>query len=402
MVGGRGGCGVLGSFSAHNTTMSPTDVRSKFSTAEKIRYSRQMLMPEVGPEGQAKLKEARVLCVGAGGLGSPLLMYLAAAGVGTLGIVDFDKVDASNLHRQILFDTEDEGRTKLEAASERLEDINPEVEVELFDGALNFENAERICESFDVVADGTDNFAARYAINEACVRLDKPNVHGAVFRFDGQVSVFDARTGPCYRCIFPEPPPPGAAPSCAEAGVLGVLPGVVGSLQAVEVLKIILGEGEPLVGRIITFDALTMRFEEIRVSKDSNCPTCGPADGRYAVTIPDSTCAFDPNHAVPEVSPTVLADELARGAKITLLDVREPFEREIAVIGDDVFIPLGQLSNRMHELDKDAEIVAYCHMGMRSANAVEMLENAGFKKVRNLRGGVDAWADFVDPSMARY
>jgi len=275
--------------------MSPTDVRSRFSTAEKIRYSRQMLMPEVGPEGQAKLKEARVLCVGAGGLGSPLLMYLAAAGVGTLGIVDFDKVDASNLHRQILFDTDDLGKTKLKAASERIEDINPEVEVELFDGALNFENAERICESFDVVADGTDNFAARYAINEACVRLDKPNVHGAVFRFDGQVSVFDARTGPCYRCIFPEPPPPGAAPSCAEAGVLGVLPGVVGSLQAVEVLKLILGEGESLVGRIITFDALTMRFEEIRVSKDSSCPTCGPAEGRYAVTIPDAACVFDPN-----------------------------------------------------------------------------------------------------------
>lgn len=382
--------------------MSPTDVRSKFSTAEKIRYSRQMLMPEVGPEGQAKLKDARVLCVGAGGLGSPLLMYLAAAGVGTLGIVDFDKVDASNLHRQILFDTEDEGRTKLEAASERLEDINPEVEVELFDGALDFKNAERICESFDVVADGTDNFAARYAINEACVRLEKPNVHGAVFRFDGQVSVFDARTGPCYRCIFPEPPPPGAAPSCAEAGVLGVLPGVVGSLQAVEVLKIILGEGESLVGRIITFDALTMRFEEIRVSKDTNCPTCGPEEGRYAVTIPDSACVFDPNHAVPEVSATVLADELNRGAQLVLLDVREPFEREISVLGEDVFIPLGQLPNRMNELDKDAEIVAYCHMGMRSATAVEMLGNAGFRKVRNLRGGIDAWAEFVDPSMSRY
>lgn len=382
--------------------MSPTDVRSKFSTAEKIRYSRQMLMPEVGPDGQARLNEARVLCVGAGGLGSPLLMYLAAAGVGTLGIVDFDKVDASNLHRQILFDTDDEGRAKLEAAAERLEDINPEVEIELFDGALNFENAERICNSFDVIADGTDNFAARYAINEACVRLEKPNVHGAVFRFDGQVSVFDARSGPCYRCIFPEPPPPGAAPSCAEAGVLGVLPGVVGSLQAVEVLKIILGEGDSLVGRIITFDALAMRFDEIRVSKDPNCPTCGPSEGRFSVTIPDSACAFDPSRPVSEVSATVLADELSRGAKIVLLDVREPFEREIAFLGDDIFIPLGQLQNRMDELDKDAEIVAYCHMGMRSATATEMLEDAGFKKVRNLRGGIDAWAEFVDPTMARY
>jgi adenylyltransferase/sulfurtransferase len=376
--------------------------QSNFTQAERIRYSRQMLMPEVGAEGQARLKDARVLCVGAGGLGSPLLMYLAAAGVGTIGIVDFDRVESSNLHRQVLYGTSDEGRPKLEAAAERLEDLNPELHLELFEGALTSGNAEAIIESFDVVADGTDNFAARYAVNEACVRLGKPNVHGAIFRFDGQVTVFDARRGPCYRCIFPEPPPPGTVPSCAEAGVLGVLPGVVGSLQGIEVLKLLLGKGEPLIGRLLIFDALAMSFDELRYPKDPQCPSCGPVAFRKAVAVPDAYCEIPHLSSETEISAKELAEAMESTSEPLVLDVREQVERDICHIPGDMFIPMGDVGSRYGELPPEAEIVVYCRSGVRSADVAEFLRERGFTNVRNLAGGILAWAKDVDPSMPTY
>jgi sulfur-carrier protein adenylyltransferase/sulfurtransferase len=373
-----------------------------FSSEEMLRYSRQMLMPEVGPDGQAKLKEASVLCVGAGGLGSPLLLYLAAAGVGRIGIVDFDRVDRSNLHRQVLYGDSDEGRPKLERAADKLADINPNVELELFEGALTFENAERIVEGFDVVADGTDNFPARYAISEACVRLGKPNVHGAVFRFDGQVSVFDARRGPCYRCIFPQPPPPGAAPSCAEAGVLGVLPGVIGCLQATEAIKLILGVGEPLVGRILLVDALTMRFQEVHVAKDPQCPGCGPEESRQPIEVAASACEAPGTQPIEEVGPAELHRALQSDAPPFLLDVREPVERAISAIEGDYHVPMDDVPERLAELNPGADIVVYCRSGVRSRTVAQYLRSQGFQKVRNLAGGINAYAREVAPELSQY
>jgi molybdopterin/thiamine biosynthesis adenylyltransferase/rhodanese-related sulfurtransferase/molybdopterin converting factor small subunit len=374
------------------------------SHEEILRYSRHLILPEVGVAGQKKLKAARVLLVGAGGLGSPAALYLAAAGVGTIGIVDFDVVDKTNLQRQVLHGTAAVGRPKLESARERLEDLNPNVRVETFETRLTSENALDIIREFDIVADGTDNFPTRYLVNDACVLLGKPNVYGSIFRFEGQASVFFAREGPCYRCLYAEPPPPGLVPSCAEGGVLGVLPGIIGSIQAMETIKLILGVGEPLVGRLLLFDALKLSFRELKLAKDPDCPVCGPRPSVTALIDYEAFCGIGaaPAYEGVEVTPLELKDELDQGKELVLLDVREPHEYEIAHIEGVTFIPLGELPGRLRELDDHAEIVTYCHHGARSLKAVEILKAAGFAKVRSLRGGIDAWAASVDPSLPRY
>lgn len=370
------------------------------SSEELVRYGRHLILPEVGVDGQAKLKEAKVLCVGAGGLGSPLMTYLAAAGIGTLGLVDDDTVDLSNLHRQPIHFTQDLGRTKLESAAEKLYAINSNVGVQLHPERLTRENALRIIEGYDILADGTDNFAARYLVSDACVKLGKPNVHAAIYRFQGQVSVFDAERGPCYRCLFPEPPPPGTAPSCAEAGVLGVLPGVAGTLQAAEVLKLILGIGDPLIGRLLTFDLLDSRFKEVRLPKDQNCPVCSkPCDEIELMEYPDHCGNRTMATQTPEISVEDLHAAVAGGA--VLVDVREAFEIAQGALPYKHHIPLGALQGRMRELSPDDDLIIYCRSGARSASATQFLLSHGYPRVRNLIGGmlaIDAAGMAIDRS----
>ncbi len=377
----------------------------KLSHAEVLRYSRHLLLPEVGVEGQRKLKAARVLTIGAGGLGSPLSLYLAAAGVGTIGIVDFDVVDLTNLQRQIVHGTSTLGRPKLESAKARLTDLNPNLNVETYETRLSSENALEILGGYDIVVDGTDNFPTRYLVNDACVLLGKPNVYGSIFRFEGQASVFYAKEGPCYRCLYSEPPPPGLVPSCAEGGVLGVLPGIIGSIQALETIKWIIGAGDSLVGRLVLFDALKLRFRELKLRKDPSCPLCGEHPTIRELIDYEAFCGIGaaPAYQGPEVIVEELSQERTdKGEDLVLIDVREPHEWEIAHINGARLIPLGQLPDRLSELDGHREIVTYCHKGSRSMKALEILRGAGFGKVRSLAGGIDAWAERVEEGMARY
>jgi adenylyltransferase/sulfurtransferase len=376
----------------------------KLSHEEILRYSRHLILPDVGVEGQKKLKAARVLLVGAGGLGSPAALYLAAAGVGTLGIVDFDVVDKTNLQRQVLHGTSTVGMPKLESAKQRIHDLNPNVQVETFETRLTAENALDIIRDFDIVADGTDNFPTRYLVNDACVLLGKPNVYGSIFRFEGQASVFYAKQGPCYRCLYSEPPPPGLVPSCAEGGVLGVLPGIIGSIQAMETIKLILGVGEPLIGRLVLFDALKLQFRELKLSKDPDCPVCGTHATITELIDYEAFCGIgaEPSYEGSEITAQDLKAEWNRSPDLLVIDVREPHEYEIAHIDGAVLIPLAELPTRLGELDGHREIVTHCHHGARSLKALEILKAAGFSKVRSLRGGIDAWAVNVDAALPRY
>jgi len=381
----------------------------ELSNEEISRYSRHLIMPEVALDGQKKLKAAKVLTIGTGGLGSPLALYLAAAGVGTIGIVDFDVVDESNLHRQIIHGTSDVGRPKIESARDRILEINPNVNVVAYEEALTSENALEIFKDYDVIVDGTDNFPTRYLVNDACVLLGKPNVYGSIFRFEGQASVFWAENGPCYRCLYPEPPPPGLVPSCAEGGVLGILPGAIGIVQATETVKLILGIGEPLVGRLLLYDALGMRFREMKLRKDPNCPVCGENPTVTELIDYQEFCGI-PQAAeqdrreegkVPEITVTELKADMENGANLTVLDVREPHEYEVANIGARL-IPLGELPQRLAELDQNARYAVHCRSGARSAKAVKLMKDAGFGDVRNVKGGILAWSDEVDPSVPKY
>ena len=380
----------------------------KFSREEILRYSRHLIMPEVTLEGQKRLKRAKVLCIGAGGLGSPLTLYLAAAGVGTIGIVDFDTLDLTNLQRQILYSTADVGRPKLEAAKERLTELNPEIEIVTHSLHLSSWNAMDLFQDYDIVADGTDNFPTRYLVNDACVLSGKPNVYASIFRFEGQVSVFDAKRGPCYRCLFPEPPPPGLVPSCAEGGVLGVLPGIIGSLQALEVLKLILGVGEPLIGRLSWFDALDFQFRELAVQKDPNCAVCGNSP---TITEPVDYEAFcqirgaEPDADGTSVSTISVEDFHGRrqaGESLNLLDIREDYESQIVRIPGSIRFPLSELPARIHELDSSDTYTVHCHKTGRSLEAYQLLRKAGFGRVNVLAGGIDAWAERIDKTLPRY
>ena len=378
----------------------------KLSNEEVQRYSRHLIMPEVGMDGQRKLKAARVLCIGAGGLGSPATMYLAAAGVGQLGIVDFAVVDYSNLQRQILHGTPDVGRPKLQSAKDRLHAINPGVHVETYETALSSQNALRLFESYDVIVDGTDNFPTRYLVNDACVLLGKPNAYGSIFRFEGQASVFAMQDGPCYRCLYPEPPPPGLVPSCAEGGVLGVLPGIIGTIQATEAIKILIGIGEPLVGRFLIFDALRMRFRELKLRRDPDCPVCGDRPTVRELIDYEQFCGVTavPQTGAPleETSVEGLKTRLDSEDDLLLLDVREPQEYQICAIPGSTLIPLGELPGRLAELEGRRNIVVHCKSGVRSAKAVKLLREAGFSDTVNLKGGILAWIDRVDPSLPKY
>jgi molybdopterin/thiamine biosynthesis adenylyltransferase/rhodanese-related sulfurtransferase len=376
------------------------------SSDEILRYSRHLILPEVGMAGQQRLKQARVLMVGTGGLGSPLALYLAAAGVGTLGMVDFDVVDVTNLQRQVLHGTSGVGRLKLDSAAERIADLNPHVEVVRHPVRLSRENALEILADYDVVVDGTDNFATRYLVNDACVLLGKPNVYGSIFRFDGQLSVFWAEQGPCYRCVFPEPPPPGLVPSCAEGGVLGVLPGIIGSMQALQTIKLILGM-ETLVGRFLLFDAIDTSWRELKVRRNPDCPVCGTRPTITELIDYVQFCgvpAAQPEGDLPAMTPRELSGRLANGEALTVVDVREPHEWDIVNLAEHgaTLIPLGQVGERMGELDASARIVVHCKMGGRSAKAVRQLREAGFRDVWNLEGGILAWAEQVDPTKPRY
>ncbi len=381
---------------------------SDLSKDEILRYSRHLIMPEVGMDGQLKLKNAKVLCIGAGGLGSPLLLYLAAAGVGRLGIVDFDVVDYTNLQRQVIHGTADVGRSKLESAQGAIREINPNVEVVGHDARLTSENALELFQDFDIVVDGTNNFPTRYLVNDACVLLGKPNVYGSIFRFEGQASVFYARQGPCYRCLYPEPPPPGLVPSCAEGGVLGVLPGIVGCLQAMETIKLIIGQGQTLIGRLLVFDALGMKFRELKLRKNPDCPVCGAHPTITKLIDYEQFCGIRGEEhtpvmiGVPEIGPREVKKMIDENQPFVLIDVREPHEFQICRIPGSTLIPLGEIPNRMHELDSASEIVVHCRSGQRSARAVEFLMKAGFQKIHNLKGGILAWSDQVDPSLPKY
>ncbi len=374
---------------------------------EILRYSRHLIMPEVGMGGQQKLKAAKVLCIGTGGLGSPLALYLAAAGVGTLGLVDFDVVDYTNLQRQIIHSTADVGRKKLDSAAEKLKAINPFVEIKKFDTRLSSENALEIFADFDIIADGTDNFPTRYLVNDACVLTGKPNVYGSIFRFEGQASIFAAEEGPCYRCLYPEPPPPGLVPSCAEGGVLGILPGLVGVIQATEVVKLILGTGDPLIGRLLLIDALGMKFRELKLRRNPECPACGAHPTITKLIDYNEFCGIRGEEekpltaGIPEIQVEELKRRLDAGEDLFVLDVREPHEYQICNIGGHL-IPLNDLPKRVSELDSSREIVAHCKMGGRSAKAVTFLQQAGFKKIHNLSGGILAWADRIDRTMPKY
>ena len=384
-------------------TRPPT---ATLSNEEILRYSRHLIMPEVGMVGQQKLKTARVLCIGAGGLGSPLALYLAAAGVGTLGLVDFDVVDSTNLQRQIIHTTDDVGRPKLDSAAEKLAAMNPFINIRKFETRLSSANALDLFREFDIVADGTDNFPTRYLVNDACVLTGRPNVYASIFRFEGQASVFAVKDGPCYRCLYPEPPPPGLVPSCAEGGVLGILPGLLGVIQATEVIKLILGSGEPLIGRLLLVDALSMHFRELRLRKNPDCPACGRNPTIHELIDYNQFCGIRGEEApqittVPEIRPEELKSKLDAGDDVFILDVREPHEYQICNLGG-YLIPLGDLPARMNELDSSREIVAHCRSGARSAKAVTLLRQAGFTKVKNLAGGILAWSDKVDPSVPKY
>ncbi len=379
------------------------------SHEEILRYSRHLLIPEVGLQGQRKLKAASVLVVGTGGLGSPVALYLAAAGVGHIGLVDYDVVDASNLQRQVIHGTSTIDQLKVESARRRLLDLNPDIQVDVYNEVLTSENAMRIAEGYDLIVDGTDNFPTRYLTNDLCVLTGKPNVYASIFRFDGQVSVFDARYGPCYRCLFPEPPPPGLVPSCAEGGVLGVLPGTIGTLQATEAIKLILGIGEPLIGRLLIYNALEMSFEFVKLRKNPQCKVCGSHPEVTELIDYEAFCGL-PIHDGEEgttgsewdISATELAERLRQGNSIRLLDVREPHELEISRLEGETLIPLGELAARLSELDSAEEMVVFCKAGTRSARALELLVSAGFRKVKNLKGGINAWAREVDPSLPIY
>ena len=381
-----------------------------FSNDEIARYSRHLIMPEVTLEGQKRIKAASILCIGTGGLGSPIALYLAAAGIGRLGLVDFDVVDFSNLQRQILHGTDDVGRKKLNSAKDRIKAVNPNVQVDLHDCLFRSENAMQIVRDYDIVVDGTDNFPTRYLSNDVCVLARKPNVYGSIFRFDGQCTVFAPHLGgPCYRCMFPEPPPPGMVPSCAEGGVLGVLPGIIGVLQAIEAIKLILGIGDSLIGRLVSFDALKLRFREFRIRKDPKCPICGENPTIHQLIDYDQFCGIPQADAeaakemdVPTISPGELKAKLDRKDKFVLVDVREPYEYEICSIPGSKLIPLGELPARLSELDSADDIVLHCKVGGRSAKALRVLQEAGFRKLNNLKGGIAAWSEEVDPSVPKY
>ena len=376
---------------------------ANLSAEELQRYSRHLIMPEVTRDGQCRLKAARVLCIGAGGLGSPAALYLAAAGVGTLGIVDFDEVDLSNLQRQILHGTKDIGRGKLESAQDRLCDINPEIEIGLHQCRFSSENASEIVSKYDIVVDGSDNFATRYLSNDVCVFEHKPNVYGSVFRFEGQTTVFAPHLGgPCYRCLFPEPPPPDTVPNCAQAGVLGVLPGIIGMLQAIEAIKLIVGIGEPLIGRLLHFDALKVKFRELNLRRDAQCPVCGENPTIFSPIDYDQFCGLREDETIPAMSAHELKRKKDAREAFELIDVREPFEYEIARIDGSKLIPLGEIAERADELQREQTIVVHCHSGSRSAEAVRLLQQRGFINVYNLEGGIDAWSNEIDPSVPKY
>lgn len=389
---------------AHSSAPLP-----ELTAEELVRYSRHLPLPEVGVEGQRKLKAARVLCVGAGGLGSPLALYLAAAGIGTLGLVDFDVVDASNLQRQILHSTRDVGRSKLDSAAEKLMALNPGLHVVKHETMLTSANALQIVAGYDIVADGSDNFPTRYLVNDACVLAGKPNVYGSIFRFEGQASVFAAENGPCYRCLYPEPPPPGMVPSCADGGVLGILPGLVGVMQAAEVIKLVLGQGEPLIGRLLLVDALAMRFRELKLRKNPECPACGAHPTVTHLIDYNQFCGIRPQdpqenplqNGIPQITVQELKQRLNAGDDLILLDVREPFEFQIANLGGKL-VPLNDVPLRMGEIDRDREIVVHCKMGGRSQKAAEFLAQNGYANVKNLAGGITAWSEHIDPSLPKY
>jgi adenylyltransferase/sulfurtransferase len=399
-----GGAGVSG-----NAVVEKTE--PQLTNDEVKRYSRHLIMPEVGVDGQRKLKAAKVLCIGAGGLGSPVAMYLAAAGVGTIGLVDFDVVDFSNLQRQILHSTPDVGRPKLTSAKEKLTALNPEIEIRTHEVALSSQNALQLFEPYDVIVDGTDNFPTRYLVNDACVLLGKPNAYGSIFRFEGQASVFGTKEGPCYRCLYPEPPPPGLVPSCAEGGVLGVLPGLIGIIQATETVKLIMGIGEPLIGRFLIYDALRMRFRELKLRKDPDCPVCGTHPTVTKLIDYEQFCGIAPAAQEPvahtqnsaiELTSLELKQRLDRGDRLTIVDVREPNELQINRIPGSLHIPLGDIPKRYNELDPAAEYVMQCKSGVRSGKAADFLRSVGFKRVLNLKGGILDWIDKVDPSQPKY
>jgi adenylyltransferase/sulfurtransferase len=377
------------------------------SKEEILRYSRHLIMPEVGMEGQLKLKSAKVALIGTGGLGAPLGMYLAAAGIGRIGLVDFDVVDFTNLQRQVIHGTKDVGRKKLDSAADTMLDINPYVEIDRHETALTSENALQILKDYDIVVDGTDNFPTRYLVNDACVLLGKPNVYGSIFRFEGQATVFAYPGGPCYRCLYPEPPPPGLVPSCAEGGVLGILPGTIGLIQATETVKLILGIGEPLVGRLLLYDALAMRFRELKLRRNVDCPVCGDHPTIRELIDYEQFCGIPNQQHEPvavegDIDPVEVKAKIDRGDPFVLIDVREPHEYQICKIPYAKLIPLGDLPKRVNELDSADEIVAHCKSGVRSAKAVDFLKQAGFRKVRNMKGGILAWSDKVDPSVPKY
>ncbi|HKW75405.1 MAG TPA: molybdopterin-synthase adenylyltransferase MoeB [Terriglobales bacterium] len=388
------------------TTLAPQQLPS-LTNEEILRYSRHLIMPEVGMEGQQKLKAAKVLCIGTGGLGSPLALYLAAAGVGTLGLVDFDVVDFTNLQRQVIHFTTDVGRPKLESARQKIAAINPFVNVKIFETKLTSQNALVLFADFDIIVDGTDNFPTRFLVNDACVFTGKPNVYGSIFRFEGQASVFAAKEGPCYRCLYPEPPPPGLVPSCAEGGVLGILPGLVGLIQATEAIKLILGSGDPLIGRLLLVDALGMKFRELKLRKNPDCVVCGTHPTVTKLIDYEEFCGIRGEEkpvnkcAVPEISVEELKQRLDAKEDFVLVDVREPHEYQICNLNGKL-IPLNDLPRRVSELDPAKETVVHCRSGQRSARAVNFLRQAGFNKVSNLSGGILAWADRIDPKVPKY
>jgi len=388
------------------TTLAPEQLAT-LSKDEILRYSRHLIMPEVGMEGQQKLKAARVLCIGTGGLGSPLALYLAAAGVGTLGLVDFDVVDFTNLQRQVIHFSSDVGRPKLESAKEKIAAINPYINVKTFETKLTSENALRIFADFDIIVDGTDNFPTRFLVNDACVFTGKPNVYGSIFRFEGQASIFGTKDGPCYRCLYPEPPPPGLVPSCAEGGVLGILPGLVGLIQATEAIKLILGKGDPLIGRLLLVDALGMRFRELKLRKNPDCVVCGKHPTVTKLIDYEEFCGLRgqeqpvANTGVPEITVEELKKKLDARDDLFILDVREPHEYKICNL-NGYLVPLNDLPKRVSELDPSKDMVVHCRSGGRSAKAVEFLQKAGYAKAKNLAGGILAWADRIDPKVPKY
>ena len=393
-------------------TTEETVTLPQLDNAEIARYSRHLILPEVGLEGQQKLKAAKVLCVGTGGLGAPLTYYLAAAGIGTLGLVDFDVVDESNLQRQIIHSTNDVGRPKIDSAANKLKALNPYLNIVKHETMLTSANALEIIKDYDIVADGTDNFPTRYLVNDACVLSgNKPNAYASIFRFEGQASVFATEDGPCYRCLYPEPPPPGLVPSCAEGGVLGILPGLLGVIQATEVIKLILGKGEPLIGRLLLVDSLNMKFRELKLRKNPDCPVCGTHPTVKKLIDYQQFCGIFPEektekaapmqNGIPQITPLELKRRLDAGENVFVLDVREPHEYQIVNIGAPL-IPLGDLPNRLNELDRDREIVIHCKTGGRSQRAAELLQKSGFKNVVNLAGGITGWATDVDPKLPKY